>query len=308
MISHKIVELTFENITYLQNEINRIDNLFPLSVLNLYTWRYYDSKVYFCIEDNSIYLYLCKKSLDKQNSKSIIIMRPIIEKGNEVNIKEHYLKSLEIIQQDLENCCCHDEIQFGTFNQQDLNLFKKVELLDTFNAAYLYPTNQLKYMVGKKMQKKRNFVNFFKKNYEQNSVIEKYNPNIKEQIIEFCTKESVDKESQETREYEIDALKETLKLSPETSYGTTLFYENKIIGFTYGFITNDKYEIFIEKADKNFKGSYQYLLSKNLELNNIQTTLIDRQDDMYSDNLMQSKLSYKPSEIVHIYFFKAISK
>ncbi|RXY97091.1 DUF2156 domain-containing protein [Malacoplasma penetrans] len=305
MTNEALLELSFSNINYLQNEINRIDSSFPLSALNLYTWKYYDSKVYFRVEDKVIYLYLFNNWEDQNSNSNITVISPIVSKYEKTLIKEYYLKSLSLIESDLKKCKYCGELQFGTFNQNDFNIFKKIELLDTFNSAYLYPTEQLKYMAGKKMQKKRNFINFYKKNYESESRIEKFNPELKQEIIDFCSKVSIDKENQETREYEIDALKKILEFNPNSSYGSTLFYKNKIVGFTYGFINNDKYEIFIEKGDKELKGIYQYLLSKNLEINNIQTKLVDRQDDMYSENLAQSKQSYKPSEVIKMYFFKA---
>ncbi|MDE5545089.1 MAG: phosphatidylglycerol lysyltransferase domain-containing protein, partial [Malacoplasma sp.] len=235
--------------------------------------------------------------------KKINIFRPIIKKENENQIKQFYKNAVYLIK---ENVNTLNEINFSTTEKADLDFFKKIKINSEFNYAYIYETNQLKYMTGKKMQKKRNFVNFFIKNYENFVKVEKYNPNDKKEIIEFCKKNSIDKENNEIRFEEIEAIESILTINSDKAFGATVFYKDKIIGFTYGFISNNKYEIFIEKADKEFKGSYQYLILKNLQINEIKTEFVDRQDDLFNENLKKSKMSYKPIDVPKMYYFSIV--
>lgn len=72
---------------------------------------------------------------------------------------------------------------------------------------------------------------------------------------------------------------------------------NKIVGFTLVYIRPNIAEILIEQTDREIRGMYQYLLSQNLIINNINNWLIDRQDGAWSDNISASKLSYAPKII-----------
>lgn len=313
MISKLISILEIDKVDFLQKKMNEFDPSFNLSAINLYTWKFYNSKTFYFVDDDAIYLYLLKIEKDMNEydchksfencQREITILRPLIKEKNEKNILLYYKKAIALVKNDLKNKRCF-QFNFGTHKQSDLDLFKNVYDLSEFNSAYIYPIEQLKYMNGKKMQKKRNFINYFKKNYEPNSVAETYNPFKIDDILKFCSQNSLDEEAK-VRNYEVEAIKEILSQSLPNGLGTTIYFKNQIIGFTYGFIVNDKYEIFIEKGDKNFKGIHQYLISKNLQINEINTPFIDRQDDLYDDNLRKSKLSYKPISIPIIYFFKA---
>lgn len=313
MISKLISILEIDKVDFLQQKINELDKNYNLSAINLYTWKFYNSKTFYFIDKDAVYLYLLKikKEMHEYNctdkfdncKREITIMRPIVSKENEKNILLYYKRSIALIKNDLKNEKCF-QFNFGTPNELDLNFFKNIYDLSKFNSAYIYPTDQLKFMNGKKMQKKRNFVNFFKKNYEEFSRVEKFDSSKLEEIIIFCSKNSVD-EDLKVRNYEIDAIREILSKSLPNGYGSIVYFKDKIIGFTYGFIVNNKYEIFIEKGDKNFKGIYQYLICQNLQINKINTPYVDRQDDLYDENLRKSKLSYKPSLVPVIYFFNA---
>ena len=248
MINNKnLTKLEINNIDKLQAAIDELNPDFDLTAMNLFTWKFYDKNfsVFFNINSKCIYLYIFK--CKNKSIKRINILRPITKKVDENQIKNFYRNAVYLIKENVENI---NQISFSTTEKSDLNLFKKIEILSEFNYAYIYDTNQLKYMNGKKMQKKRNFVNFFIKNYEEFVKVEKYNPSLKKEIIEFCKKNSIDKETNEIRYEEIEAIETILSINSDKGFGSTVFYNNKIIGFTYGFISNNKYEIFIEKADK----------------------------------------------------------
>lgn len=291
-----VEELTLQNFLSLQKKIDEIDNTYYISTLNFLTWSFYDIKIYFKILDDVVYLYSYKEN------KHLFIHRPIFKKNQKDLIKKFYKQAIVNVKDVVINC---EYIQFASKESDDIKLFKNAEFISKFNTLYLYETDKLKFMNGKKMQKKRNFLNSFKKNFEANSKVVKYEDKYFNDVYEFCLKHSIDVETNEVRKSEMEALKFLLKMQFENGSGTILYYDNQMIGFTYGLTINEnKYEIFIEKADEAFRGSYQYLLSTNLNLNNINTTFIDRQDDMGIESLEKSKKSYNPCYIWESYFFK----
>lgn len=296
MLTNKIKELTIENYKTLQDKITELDSNYVFSTLNMCNWKYYDIKVFFEIKDDAVYIYSYHK-----NFPNIYIFRPIVSVENQFKMKHYYKEAILNIEDEVKN---KHMLYFLTFDDRDFKLFNNSVLKKIFNSNYLYPTEQLKFMLGKKMQKKRNFVNYFKKNFFDKSKVVIYNDNYFEDVIEFCKNESIDKNSNEVRTHEIEGIKELLRLKPEGGFGSILFYEDKIIGFTYGVIHGKYYEIFVEKADESYKGSFQYLLLNNLQINNINTEFVDRQDDMDDPYLEKSKKSYKPIKISRSIIFE----
>lgn len=294
-IFKNIEKLSLDNVLLLQEKINDIDSSFCLSAINLYTWKNYNLDIFYYLSDDFIYLYSFNNK-----SKSIYIFRPILRDYNHTNLRSHYKQSILKIKNYLID---KKYLKIITFNSSDFLLFKKYEIFEQLNISYLYQTNDLKLMNGKKMQKKRNHLNKFIKNYENDSKLVLYENSYYDSVLDFCKKISID-ENGNYREWEINSVIDLLEMKNINSKGSILFYRNKIIGFTYGVILKDKYEIFIEKANDEYDGSYQYLLSKNLQLNNINVNYIDRQDDMNNPMLEKSKKSYKPINIIVAYHIK----
>lgn len=291
----KRIYLTENNYAQLQQELNRVDSDFYISAANFYyCWVLYGFKISYIATDNAIYIYAQKEDVDQT-----LLIRPIIKKGE--NILIHFKKMLFI---GLQFIKFKSSIKWVRILENDLPLFNEYKIINELDSAYFYPTDQLKYMAGKKMQKRRNFLNFFTKNYSSKTKIIKYKDLYYDDVIKFCTKHIKESNPDVFRNSELNSIKGFLKSKSDNGYGSIMFYEGKIIGVTFGFITGDKYEIFLEKADKSFKGSYQYLLSNNLKLNNINTKIIDRQDSESDQGLIISKKSYKPSKIIHTYLIE----
>ena len=106
----------------------------------------------------------------------------------------------------------------------------------------------------------------------------------------------IKKYDDETRENEIKSYIDTLKqINKSNLYsGIVIYIDKKICGFTLGFLNNQTYEIIIEKAERDIRGLFPYLIKKNLEINNINSKFIDRLDDLGLEHLKKSKLSYHP--------------
>ena len=57
-------------------------------------------------------------------------------------------------------------------------------------------------------------------------------------------------------------------------------------------------EVLFEKADKEYRGLYQYLIVNNIKLNNVKSEIMDREDDNNVEAIRMSKESYRPSKII----------
>ena len=290
MFNKVLDKINDNNVIKLQNKVNEINNNYPISMFALLIWQYYDIDVYFKVEDDVVYLYSYSK-----NENQIYIFNPIYKNESIENKISFYKKAILNIK---DFVCKSKYLNIMTFDSLDISIFNNCELISKFNASYIYPTEQLKLMSGKKMQKKRNFLNSFTKTYKQDCLMQIYEQSKLDDVLEFCKKHCYDRTTNEFRNFEFDSIKAILSLNLDIGSGSILYYKNEIIGFTYGLkINENKYEIFIEKADDSYKGSYQYLLSSNLKNNNINTVYVDRQDDMSDPNLEKSKKSYHPFQV-----------
>lgn len=292
----KRIQLTLNNLDFFQEKINEIDINYHISATNFfYCWDQVDYKISFVLDVDAIYIY-CLHFDAKKNKQELFIVRPVIK--DESKALFYIKKSLAIASKFYD---INQGVSFVRMSESDLALFKNCKISQPLDAAFFYPTDQLKYMAGKKMQKRRNFLNFFIKNYESKTKLFKYNQHYYDVVVKYCKKHIEESDPNNFREMEFTSLKAFLKNDSKNAFGTVMYYEGKIIGVTFGFVINNKYEIFLEKADRNFKGSYQYLLSSNLKLNNINTEIVDRQDSAWEDGLVSSKKAYKPSKIIKTY-------
>ncbi|MEG2245463.1 MAG: phosphatidylglycerol lysyltransferase domain-containing protein [Malacoplasma sp.] len=295
------LETTFQkldqnNYKTLQKAIEDIDNLENTSALYLYLLKYYDVTVFYKINSNSIY-FICKLEKDLIIDNILIqdyyAIKPIIKSDqNYTTIFSDFVKIFKTLTN-------KDSLFIDRMLEINFESLPKFNILYTWEIAYLYEVEQLKYFAGKKMQKKRNLLNFFNKNYLDKTTIKKYDSKYNKDILDFC-KQHIQKYSDVFREHEYLAIEELITIASNENNisGTIIYYESNIVGVTLGYTHNLYYEIFLEKANKDFKGSYQFLLSNNLILNDINTKYIDRQDGESISGLIDSKRSYKPIKII----------
>ncbi|MGL4616624.1 MAG: phosphatidylglycerol lysyltransferase domain-containing protein [Mycoplasmoidaceae bacterium] len=285
--SYKNVDILLKN---LDNE--------PFSALTYLEWKYYGVDIKYALYNGSI-LFIGEITNKHKN----------IIKDSDVNniIKDFQIKNtilrpffLKDSIQDIIKICkaeinSKENIILENFYEEDLvNISPKKHLWE-WDSNYIYETEKLKFFKGKSLQKKRNLLNYFVLNYKANSSIEKLTKNNINVILEFIEKPNEEIEFIEAEVlFYIDLLK---NFDEQTMSGSILYLDNKLIGFTLGYLRNNYYEIYIEKAFKSIKGSFQYLLSQNLIINNINTSFVDRQDGASSEGIIKSKLSYKPIKI-----------
>lgn len=164
---------------------------------------------------------------------------------------------------------------------------------------YIYASDKLATLAGKKLHAKRNFINRFTASHDWSYC------RLERQHFPACLKLLEKWDNEESPEYaatvegEHEAILrglehyETLDL-----VGGALFAEGGMIAFTIGErISSDAFDVHFEKAESDIDGAYPMI---NKEYVNMVVSLcpeikyFNREDDMGLDNLRQSKMSYHP--------------
>lgn len=166
---------------------------------------------------------------------------------------------------------------------------------------YIYFTDSFRSFSGKKLQKKRNHLNFFYKTYEYT-----YEPmsdgNIAE-CIEFAQKWKSDSEDLFIIS-ERKGIVRALELFGTFDYkGGVIRVNDQVEGFVMGsMLTKNVCQENVEKANSEFRGIYQALLNQFLLHEYIEVEYINREDDLGLENLRFAKMAYNPKELLEKYW------
>ncbi|MDF9867339.1 hypothetical protein OKW22_000909 [Bacilli bacterium PM5-3] len=189
------------------------------------------------------------------------------------------------------------EAEYGDFFTYEL-------ARDSFD--YLYSVEKMMTYSGKKLQKKRNHVNNFLKEYQDRyelKIIEG-NPDVVKDCIEFTKKWDSNKSERDMyidQEVSgtIDVLNHMSQLSCE---GLAIYLDGEIQGFGIGTQLNDTTAVInVEKADGSIVGLYPFLRQQVVKTFFDDLKYINTEDDVGEENLRKSKLSYRPEYLVEKY-------
>lgn len=170
-------------------------------------------------------------------------------------------------------------------------------------ADYLYLAEDLANMAGRKYSGQRNHINKFKKLY----------PDYKYQRI---TTENIPKVVDFLKDYQLnhgkdaalakEELKRTLELLQYLDKfnlpGAFIEVDGIIVALSIGEIVNDTLYCHIEKAVRDYQGSYQMIV-KEFASDMLQHGIqyINREEDVGDEGLRTSKLSYHPTQLLDKY-------
>lgn len=170
-------------------------------------------------------------------------------------------------------------------------------------ADYVYETEKLAGLGGKKLHGKRNHVNRFKENYPDWV----YEP-ITEENVEDCFQMAL--KWREEMQCEIDVEKRdemcvtlnALRLMEELELKGGLLRsepQGEVIAFTVGEPLNeDTFVVHIEKAFAQIQGAYP-MINQQFVLHEAQDyKYVNREEDTGSEGLRKAKLSYRPAFLV----------
>lgn len=167
---------------------------------------------------------------------------------------------------------------------------------------YIYKTNDLIDLSGKKFHGKRNHIKRFK---DTDWSFELLNENTFDECIAFAAEAYNDKNSHEdyssvVEQYAINMFFDDFKYLGLK--GGILRKERKIVGFTIGEkLNSNTFVVHIEKADSSVQGSYPTLCNEFLKACATDCEYVNREEDLGIEGLRKSKLSYHPDFLLEKY-------
>ncbi|MDO5598764.1 MAG: phosphatidylglycerol lysyltransferase domain-containing protein [Lachnospiraceae bacterium] len=169
-------------------------------------------------------------------------------------------------------------------------------------ADYVYETEKLATLSGKKLHGKRNHINKFKTMYEGRWNYEPITKDNVEDCFQMALKWRNENGCEEDLEKnaEICVTLNSLRLFEELELkGGLLRLDGEVIAFTVGEpICSDTFVVHIEKADASVPGAYTMINQQFVSHACMDYTYVNREDDAGSEGLRKAKLSYRPAFMV----------
>jgi len=260
---------------------------------NLYMWRK-PFQIRLAVEDDVLFL-TCREEKDV-----LVALQPI---GAKERMKDAVTRFMEHFR---------EEGQLLRFSGIERSF---AELLQDYEGAefdirsnrddfdYVYSSESLIKLAGRKYHSKKNHLNAFRKMYPQ----AEYLP-ITEDIITLCKLELNGWYKMRSKEepddpfigYEREAIVEVLNNFQDFGIkGGAIRLDNRIVAFTFGEQLNeDTAVIHVEKADPEIRGAYPAINQGFVEHEWSHMTYINREEDMGLEGLRKAKESYKPVKMI----------
>lgn len=168
---------------------------------------------------------------------------------------------------------------------------------------YVYRTEDLATLKGKKYHSKRNHISYFEKNF--NWKYEEITPASLGECIKF--NEEWFNRNEEKDPYGIEIERKALHFAFENYEllkfkGGLLKVDGDIVAFTFGEMLNDNtFNTHFEKADADVRGAYPMINMLFARESLKEFEYINREDDVGSEGLRKAKMSYHPEFLVEKY-------
>ena len=175
---------------------------------------------------------------------------------------------------------------------------------DSFD--YIYESEKLISLSGKKLQPKRNHLNFFAANnkWSYEELNSDMIPEIKEFNHEWCAR--VECKKYETLSWESCAVEKCLDNYHHLNLrGGVLRVDGKIVAYTIGEVINsDTVIVHIEKAFSEVRGAYPMINREFLSRVAPGYQYVNREDDIGDEGLRKAKESYYPIFMLEKFYAK----
>lgn len=163
---------------------------------------------------------------------------------------------------------------------------------------YIYLSEKLQTLSGKKLQSKRNLVNRFKASYEGRWTYEDMTMDNVHDAFDFHIKWCQQNGCMRDQDFwgETCAIGTGLNLFEELDLrGGLLRLDGNVIAFTFGSkASEDMFVVQIEKADHNIDGAYQMINQQFVQRNCTEVKYVNREEDLGLEGLRKAKRSYRP--------------
>lgn len=266
--------------------------------LDSFIWREYYN-VRYAVSDNKAILWLM--DLDGKTGSAMPIC-------SEEDLEYYFWKLVEYFNTELKaplyiNLADEEAVeQLGLKNMPDkFKITEQVDLKD-----YLYDGNAMRTLSGKKLHKKKNHLNAFKREYEGRYEYRRLCCSDRGDVWKFLDRwrEEKGEEVEEHLDYEVRGIHEILKNCSLLNVRMSgVYIDGHLEAFTIGSYNplERMAVIHIEKANSEIRGLYQFINQQFLIEEFPEAVLINREDDLGLEGLRKAKLSYNPIDYARKY-------
>lgn len=167
---------------------------------------------------------------------------------------------------------------------------------DRDGSDYVYSSEDLITLKGKKYQPKRNHISFFKKNYSW--TYEKITASNISDCMDMNKKwvDMADTDKRDDLQNELKIIGRVFENYDSLGFvGGLIRVDGEVIAYTMGERMNDEsFCVHFEKAYSSFRGAYPMINREFCERELSSYRYINREDDLGVENLRKAKLSYYP--------------
>lgn len=174
---------------------------------------------------------------------------------------------------------------------------------DIDNFDYIYSSEKLAGLSGKKLHSKKNHYNYFIKTYDY--IIRDFSePGVKEDCI-MASEAWHEEKSNDNKSlvYELDGIREIISNADKLNLkGMAVYVDDSIAAFTIGEIVNkDMAIVHIEKGRSDIRGIYTFTNKAFVENYLSDVEYINREQDLGIEGLRKAKKSYNPLRLEEKY-------
>lgn len=273
---------------------------YEYSFLTLYMWRKYCNVQYAVVDD----ILVIKKT---EEEKGTYFMQPI---GYRKTVGREFIDRLQRLKSG-------DASFIHLFRDVEESFLWRLQELygaglsyaeDTNNFDYLYETDRLIRLSGRKLQKRKNQYTQFVKRYPY-QVKDIHEAGVAEDCLAFagCWCEE-NKHKHREISFEYEGISDVLThLDRLPVVGMAVYVNEQIVGFTFGEKVNANMGIVhVEKGDAGYRGIYAFLTRTFAERYFASTTYLNRQEDLGMPGLRKAKQAYDPISLVKKYVVNLI--
>lgn len=281
-----------------------------LSFSSLYMWRDINHFSWQIIGDYVCIAGISHLELDKEE---MFLFPPLTKTGTyeEESLRETILEAKRIFKENGKSF----SIRLIPFHMLDIyrkafpNELRYID--DRPNYDYVYLTDELIKLDGRKYHSMRNHLNFFHNNFKYEYV--SLEPNMVEETVqfirEFNLRKKLPEHEMELLRMEEIAIKDVLlNLENVGYYSGAIIIDDKIQAMSIGGRLGRKtVTVHVEKANIEYRGAYQAINNEFCKHMASRVKYINREEDMGILGLRKAKLSYNPVKLVEKYIIMFLS-
>ena len=254
--------------------------------VNVYLWSRHHKVQYAIIEDTLVF---------RDSGKNLSFTYPA---GEPENVK----KALEFLME----YCKEKDVPFILYNVTphmfaQLDKWYPKKFFIEYNrdlADYVYETEKLASLAGKKLHGKRNHINKFKALYPDWSYEPLNDDNVEDcfqMALKWRNKNGCEDDPEKNAEMCVTL--NSLRLYKELGLkGGVLKADGKIVAFTVGEpVSDDTFVVHIEKAFAEVDGAYPMINQQFVQHECMEYEYVNREEDTGAEGLRKAKLSYRPA-------------